>query len=176
MGIRAFISATPEICKPGLSWPASVMSMLPVPVSRAVMISEAAAMTPLQRQPPPRASPHNHEDIMYLHASLRLTACALQGRFGDLTWAVAHALVDDVIAVSDNEIVHAMRLCFERMKVCPQDCGEHHAEATRYWMMEYQAREALPPFALQQLSHAPARPSAAPAVFLVLATSSLHGQ
>ena len=42
----------------------------------------------------------------------------LQGRFGDLTWAVAHTLVDDAIAVSDSQIVAAMRLCFERMKVC----------------------------------------------------------
>ena len=30
---------------------------------------------------------------------------------------MARALVDDVIAVSEEEIVAAMRLCFERMKV-----------------------------------------------------------
>ena len=36
---------------------------------------------------------------------------------GDLTWATVHALVDDVIVVSEEDTVAAMRLCFERMKV-----------------------------------------------------------
>lgn len=44
-------------------------------------------------------------------------ADGLEARLGDLTWPVVRDLVDGVITVSEEEIVNAMRLCFERMKV-----------------------------------------------------------
>jgi threonine dehydratase len=42
---------------------------------------------------------------------------------GERTWPVIHALVDDVVAVSDEEIVAAMRLLFERLKVVAEPSG-----------------------------------------------------
>ncbi len=45
-------------------------------------------------------------------------ADGLQGRLGDLTWPIVRDLVDGVIAISDQDILAAMRICFERMKVC----------------------------------------------------------
>lgn len=36
---------------------------------------------------------------------------------GDLTWPIIKDFVDDVVTVSEKEIVDAMKLCFERMKV-----------------------------------------------------------
>ena len=38
------------------------------------------------------------------------------GRLGDLTWPVVRDLVDEVVTVSEEEIVAAMRVCYERMK------------------------------------------------------------
>ena len=42
---------------------------------------------------------------------------------GVLTWPVIDALVDDVVTVSDDEIVVAMRLLFERLKVVAEPSG-----------------------------------------------------
>jgi threonine dehydratase len=42
---------------------------------------------------------------------------------GDLTWPVISARVDDAVAVSDEQIVAAMRLLFERMKVVAEPSG-----------------------------------------------------
>jgi threonine dehydratase len=42
---------------------------------------------------------------------------------GERTWPVIHALVDDVVTVSDEEIVVAMRLLFERLKVVAEPSG-----------------------------------------------------
>ena len=42
---------------------------------------------------------------------------------GARTWPVIRALVDDVVTVSDAEIVEAMRLLFERMKVVAEPSG-----------------------------------------------------
>lgn len=44
-------------------------------------------------------------------------ADGLQGRLGSLTWPPVRDLVSHVVTVSDEEIVAAMRLIFERMKV-----------------------------------------------------------
>lgn len=44
-------------------------------------------------------------------------ADGLQGRLGDLTWPPVRDLVSKVVTVSDQEIVAAMQLIFERMKV-----------------------------------------------------------
>jgi threonine dehydratase len=42
---------------------------------------------------------------------------------GERTWPVVRALVDDVVTVSDAEIVSAMQLLFERMKVVAEPSG-----------------------------------------------------
>jgi len=42
---------------------------------------------------------------------------------GERPWEVIHALVDDVVTVSDEEIVDAMRLLFERLKVVAEPSG-----------------------------------------------------
>lgn len=49
-------------------------------------------------------------------------ADGLRGRMGNLTWPIVRDFVDDVITVSEEEIIAAMQLCFERMKVwsCPR--------------------------------------------------------
>ena len=44
-------------------------------------------------------------------------ADGLRGRLGDLTWPIVRDFVDDIISVSEQEIIDAMQLCFERMKV-----------------------------------------------------------
>jgi threonine dehydratase len=42
---------------------------------------------------------------------------------GERTWEVIRALVDDVVTVSDAEIVETMRLLFERLKVVAEPSG-----------------------------------------------------
>jgi threo-3-hydroxy-L-aspartate ammonia-lyase len=42
---------------------------------------------------------------------------------GERTWPVIRALVDDIVTVSDAEIVEAMRLLFERVKVVAEPSG-----------------------------------------------------
>jgi threonine dehydratase len=42
---------------------------------------------------------------------------------GELTWPVIQALVDQVVTVSDAEIVAAMRFCFERLKLVVEPSG-----------------------------------------------------
>jgi len=42
---------------------------------------------------------------------------------GELTFEVVRRLVDEVVAVSDAEIVAAMRFCFERLKVVVEPSG-----------------------------------------------------
>ena len=42
---------------------------------------------------------------------------------GELTWPVIDALVDEVVTVTDDEIVVAMRLLFERLKVVVEPSG-----------------------------------------------------
>jgi threonine dehydratase len=42
---------------------------------------------------------------------------------GELTWPVIEALVDDVVTVSDAEIIDAMRFCFERCKLVVEPSG-----------------------------------------------------
>ncbi|KAI5073178.1 hypothetical protein GOP47_0011191 [Adiantum capillus-veneris] len=50
-------------------------------------------------------------------------ADALRGNLGPLTWPIARDLVDDVITVSDEEIVRAMRMCYEILKVVVEPSG-----------------------------------------------------
>jgi threo-3-hydroxy-L-aspartate ammonia-lyase len=42
---------------------------------------------------------------------------------GELTWPVIQALVDEVVTVSDAEIVAALRFCFERLKLVVEPSG-----------------------------------------------------
>ncbi len=42
---------------------------------------------------------------------------------GELTWPVIHALVDEVLTVSDAEILDAMRFCLERCKLVVEPSG-----------------------------------------------------
>jgi threonine dehydratase len=42
---------------------------------------------------------------------------------GELTWPVIHALVDEVVTVSDSEILDAMRFCLERLKLVVEPSG-----------------------------------------------------
>ena len=50
-------------------------------------------------------------------AKPKTIADGLQARLGNLTWPQIEHLVANVITVSDEEIVAAMKLMFERMKV-----------------------------------------------------------
>lgn len=46
------------------------------------------------------------------------TICdGLQARLGSLTWPLVRDKVDAAVVVSDAEVVAAMRLCYERLKV-----------------------------------------------------------
>jgi threonine dehydratase len=47
----------------------------------------------------------------------------LAGRLGDLTWPIVRDKVDDVITVTENEIVKAMCLAMERLKVVVEPSG-----------------------------------------------------
>ncbi len=42
---------------------------------------------------------------------------------GELTWPIIRALVDSVVTVADEEIVAAMRFCFERLKLVVEPSG-----------------------------------------------------
>ncbi|XP_042504183.1 serine racemase isoform X3 [Macadamia integrifolia] len=50
-------------------------------------------------------------------------ADGLRAFMGDLTWPVVRDLVDDIIVVEDNEIIEAMRLCYEILKVAVEPSG-----------------------------------------------------
>ncbi|KAL8170650.1 hypothetical protein V2J09_022454 [Rumex salicifolius] len=50
-------------------------------------------------------------------------ADGLRASLGDLTWPVVRDLVDDVIIVEDKEIVEAMKLCYEILKVAVEPSG-----------------------------------------------------
>lgn len=52
------------------------------------------------------------------------TICdGLQARLGSITWPIVRDLVDDVIEVSEEQVVEAMRLCYERLKVVVEPSG-----------------------------------------------------
>ncbi|GAB4856870.1 hypothetical protein Ancab_014789 [Ancistrocladus abbreviatus] len=50
-------------------------------------------------------------------------ADGLRASLGDLTWPIVRDLVDDIIIVEDREIVEAMRLCYEILKVAVEPSG-----------------------------------------------------
>ena len=73
------------------------------------------------------AGRNNAADVAACKAAGALVPCeqpqtiadGLRAPLGSLTWPIVRDLVDDVVTVSECEIVAAMRLCFERMKVTP---------------------------------------------------------
>lgn len=107
-----------------------------VPVSGGGMIS-GIAMAAKAIKPSIRilaAEPlgaNNAADMAQAKAAGRIVPCpkpdtiadGLQGRLGSLTWPVVRDLVDAVITVSEEEIVNAMRLVFERMKLVVEPSG-----------------------------------------------------
>ncbi|KAJ8623971.1 hypothetical protein MRB53_032501 [Persea americana] len=50
-------------------------------------------------------------------------ADGLRAFLGDLTWPIVRDLVDDIITVEDKEIVEAMRMCYEILKVAVEPSG-----------------------------------------------------
>ena len=61
--------------------------------------------------------PSTHRWLQPTPRNLRLECrLARAGRLGDLTWPVVRDYVDEVVTVSEEDIVAAMRLCYERMK------------------------------------------------------------
>ncbi|KAH9719633.1 serine racemase [Citrus sinensis] len=50
-------------------------------------------------------------------------ADGLRAFLGDLTWPIVRDLVDDVITVEDKEIIEAMKLCYEILKVAVEPSG-----------------------------------------------------
>ncbi|KAJ0105409.1 hypothetical protein Patl1_17751 [Pistacia atlantica] len=50
-------------------------------------------------------------------------ADGLRAFLGDLTWPVVRDFVDDVITVEDKQIIEAMRLCYEILKVAIEPSG-----------------------------------------------------
>ncbi|KAL4602791.1 hypothetical protein ACB092_10G079300 [Castanea dentata] len=50
-------------------------------------------------------------------------ADGLQAFLGDFTWPIVRDFVDDIITVEDNEIIEAMKLCYEILKVVVEPSG-----------------------------------------------------
>ncbi len=52
------------------------------------------------------------------------TICdGLQARLGSITWPIVRDLVDEVVIVSEQDVVEAMKLCYERLKVVVEPSG-----------------------------------------------------
>lgn len=60
--------------------------------------------------------------IITLHKANTI-ADGLRAFLGDLTWPIVRDLVDDIITVEDEEIVEAMRMCYEILKVAVEPSG-----------------------------------------------------
>eukprot|EP00887_Chlorella_sp_A99_P006876 scaffold2.g6876.t1 len=59
------------------------------------------------------------------------TICdGLEARLGELTWPIVRDLVDGVVVITEEEVVDAMQLCFERMKVVVEPSGAAGLAAT----------------------------------------------
>ncbi|KAH0851223.1 hypothetical protein HID58_094902 [Brassica napus] len=50
-------------------------------------------------------------------------ADGLRASLGDLTWPVVRDMVDGVVVVEDGEIIEAMRMCYEMLKVSVKPSG-----------------------------------------------------
>ncbi|EFJ52739.1 serine/threonine dehydratase serine racemase [Volvox carteri f. nagariensis] len=112
------------------------LDVLVVPISGGGMISgmalAAKAINPgikvVAAEP---AGSNRSPDVALAKIAGWLVPCArtetiadgLQGRMGDLTWPVVRDLVDGVVVVDEAEIVGAMRLIMERMKLVVEPSG-----------------------------------------------------
>ncbi|KAL5718499.1 serine racemase [Ranunculus cassubicifolius] len=56
-------------------------------------------------------------------AETKTIADGLRAFLGDLTWPVVRDLVDEVIVVEDKEIIEAMKMCYEILKVAVEPSG-----------------------------------------------------
>ncbi|KAJ4849339.1 hypothetical protein Tsubulata_010249 [Turnera subulata] len=53
----------------------------------------------------------------------KTVADGLRAHLGNLTWSIVRDFVDDVIVVHDTEIIEAMKLCYEILKVAVEPSG-----------------------------------------------------
>ena len=58
------------------------------------------------------------QPVEHLPRHMNLSCGSFAGRLGDQTWPIVRDFVDDVVTVSEGEIIQAMQLVFERLKVC----------------------------------------------------------
>jgi threonine dehydratase len=74
---------------------------------------------------------NNAADVAACKAANELISCAkpdticdgLQARLGSITWPIVRDLVDEVVVVTEEQVVEAMQLCYERMKVVVEPSG-----------------------------------------------------
>lgn len=64
-----------------------------------------------------------HRQLVIAFPKPKTICDGLQARLGPINWAIVQNLVDDVVVVSEEEVVAAMRLCIERMKVVVEPSG-----------------------------------------------------
>ena len=113
---------------------AGELDLLVVPVGGGGLISGCAtALTALR--PDARVvgvEPEASDDVARSLAAgtrqrVRVTPTIADGQQtatpGELTWPVIHALVDEVVTVTDAEILETMRFCFERLKLVVEPSG-----------------------------------------------------
>ncbi|KAL4191599.1 hypothetical protein AMTRI_Chr07g30670 [Amborella trichopoda] len=104
-----------------------------VPISGGGLISGVAlaakAMNPSIRIL--AAEPTGADDVAQSKAAGKIVTLAqthtiadgLRAHLGDLTWPIVRDLVDEVITVEEGEIVEAMRMCYEILKVAVEPSG-----------------------------------------------------
>jgi threonine dehydratase len=67
--------------------------------------------------------PHTIADGLQTHAP------------GELTWEVASRLVDEIVTVTDQQMIEAMRFAFERLKVVVEPSGAVGLAAVLYGLV-----------------------------------------
>uniref|UniRef100_A0A3Q7HL05 Serine racemase n=1 Tax=Solanum lycopersicum TaxID=4081 RepID=A0A3Q7HL05_SOLLC len=112
---------------------ASEIDTLIVPISGGGMISGVAlaakAINPAIRIL--AAEPLGANDAFQSKSNGKITklsevntiADGLRAFLGNLTWPIVRDLVDDVIVVDDKEIIQAMKLCYEILKIAVEPSG-----------------------------------------------------
>ncbi|KAK4729338.1 hypothetical protein R3W88_022326 [Solanum pinnatisectum] len=112
---------------------ASEIDAIIVPISGGGLIS-GVALAAKAINPAIRifaAEPMGADDAFQSKINGRITklsevntiADGLRAFLGDLTWPIVRDLVDDVIVVDDEEIIQAMRLCYEILKIAVEPSG-----------------------------------------------------
>ncbi|KAK7358630.1 hypothetical protein VNO77_00568 [Canavalia gladiata] len=109
------------------------IDMLVVPISGGGLVS-GVALAAKSINPAIRilaAEPKGADDAAQSKAAGRVItlpetntiADGLRAFLGDFTWPVVRDLVEDIITVEDSEIIKAMKLCFEILKVVVEPSG-----------------------------------------------------